>query len=329
VDDLLGITSSSELWTRIISEMANTFKLTDAGLAKWLLGTFITVDEESITMSQSKYVDTLLAKYDMQDCKPVSTPILGSTLEQLQAEEQDRKTEENMVNRTHYMSAVGGLIYLSVVSRPDISYAVSKAGQHMADPTMADMIKVKRIFRYLKGTSNYMLKYHKNGNTELMGYSDADWAGDQETRKSTSGYVFLLAGAAISWSSKRQQSVALSSTEAEYMAMSGAIQEAVYLKTLLVDLKYNTNVLLHLQNTPLELHVDNQSAMKIAQNNITSNRTKHIDIRYHYCREKVQDGTVKLVYTPTTDMLADILTKAVGTVILKNAVPHIMGMVQF
>jgi hypothetical protein len=251
----------------------------------------------------------------MEDCKPAQTPIASDS-----DARDEKRADSKLCDRSEYRSIVGSLIYASVISRPDIAYAVSKVGQHMANPTAADMVSVKRILRYLRGTIHYTLVYRKNGSTELVGYSDADWGGDISTRRSTGGYVFLLAGAAISWCSKRQQTVALSSTESEYMALCAAIQEAIYLKALLTDLKYVPI------DTSVEMQVDNQSAMRISVNNITSNRTKHIDVRYHFCREKVQGGVVHLKYIPTEFMLADILTKAVGSNILAKLLPTIIGM---
>jgi hypothetical protein len=181
------------------------------------------------------------------------------------------------------------------------------------------MVKVKRIFRYLRGTTNYSLVYNKAGNAELVGYTDSDWGGDLETRRSTSGHAFLLSGAAISWSSKKQQTVALSSTEAEYVALAGAVQETLYLKSLLADLSYGDG------GAPIKIHVDNQSAIKISKNSVLSNRTKHIDIKYHFSRERVDDGTVVLEYIPTEHMLADVLTKAVGSTVLNKLVPKLFG----
>jgi hypothetical protein len=316
VDDLISLTSSRVLRKRVIEEMAESFKLVDAGLAKWLLGTLIRQQDGTVTVSQQKYVETLLDRFGMKDCRPVSTPVLNSA----EMSDAGRDVGIEPCNKAEYMSAVGGLIYLSVVSRPDIALAVSRVGQHMANPTQADMVAVKRIFRYLRGTSHYSLVYAREGNTDLVGYSDSDWAGDLATRKSTSGYTFLLGGAAVSWSSKKQQTVALSSTEAEYIALTSAIQEAVYLKSLLADLQLVQDA------ESVLINVDNQGAIKISKNNITSNRTKHIDIKYHYCREKVQDGTVRLEYIPSEHMVADILTKAVGAVVLGRLVPRITGM---
>jgi hypothetical protein len=181
----------------------------------------------------------------------------------------------------------------------------------MSNPSSSDEVKVKRIFRYLNGTKNKKIKYSKFGNSNLVGYSDADWGGDLSDRKSTSGYVFILAGAAISWSSKKQPIVALSSTEAEYIALCSAAQEAMFLKSLLVDLGFLN------KNEAVTLYSDNQGAISIAKNNVTNNRTKHIDIKFHYIREKVLSNDIKLEYISTENCWkCNLIIVCVGNTIL-------------
>ncbi len=160
----------------------------------------------------------------------------------------------------------------------------------------------KRILRYLKGTQDLALKYEKSESSLLAGYSDVDWAGDNDDRHSTTGNLFLMSGGAVSWLSKKQAVVALSTAEAEYVALSAATQEAVWLKKLMSDLKQTLT-------EPLVLNEDNQGAIAIAKNPVAHARTKHIDIWYHYIREAVQNGIVDLCYCPTEEMLADMLTK--------------------
>ena len=159
--------------------------------------------------------------------------------------------------------------------------------------------------RYLKGTANYGIKYQKSDSGNLIGYSDADWAGDCDDRHSTTGNLFLMAGGPVSWLSKKQAIVALSTSEAEYVAVSTATQEAVWLRRLLLDLKSPLDC-------PTVIMEDNQGAIAIARNPIVQTRTKHIDIKYHYVREAVQDGVISLQYCPTNDMIADLLTKGLS-----------------
>ena len=181
----------------------------------------------------------------MVDCKSVLTPIV---------KENSIKNSEQPVDKNLYLSMVGSLIYLAQISRPDIAFAVSQVSQAMANPIQENFIAVKRILRYISGTKNYSITYSKNGNKILHGYSDSDWGGDQINRRSTSGYIFCLAGAAISWLSKKQPTVALSSAEAEYMAAYNAAQEIIYLRMLLKDLKF-------IQYGSTILYMDNQSAI--------------------------------------------------------------------
>jgi hypothetical protein len=171
----------------------------------------------------------------------------------------------------------------------------------------------KTILRYLKGTSNYGLRYKDNSGSEITGYSDADWAGDTGDRKSTSGYVFIQAGATISWKSSKQKCVALSTAEAEYVALSAAVQEAIWLQQLTRDL-LNKNI------GEMTVHEDNQSTISLAKNQHSHGKTKHIDIKYHYIRDMVEAGRIKLSYCPTEDMIADIPTKGLSMKQLRNFV---------
>ena len=160
----------------------------------------------------------------MYDCKAVSAPV-NPDLKLVAAE-----NPKDVLNQQMYQAIVGSLLYLSTKTRPDISYAVSSVARFCAEPTQQHWVAVKRILRYLKGTSNYRLSFKNNSGSEITGYSDADWAGDTGDRKSTSGYVFIQAGGAISWKSSKQKCVALSTAEAEYVALSAAVQEAIWLQ---------------------------------------------------------------------------------------------------
>ena len=190
-----------------------------------------------------------------------------------------------------------------MATRPDIAQAVGVVSQFCENPTQQHWIAVKRIFRYLQGTMDYGLYYRKTGEEDLVGYSDADWAGNLDNRRSTTGYAFLLHGACISWRSTRQRTVALSTTEAEYMALSESTQEAVWLKRLLEDLQQRDS------NAPITIYGDNQGSIALTRNPEYHRRTKHIDIRHHFVREKVEDGQIVIKYCSTQDMLADLLTK--------------------
>jgi hypothetical protein len=295
VDDIISLDNDPELRRAIIGKLSKRFKVTDIGETKWILGTKVERKDGTIKLHQEKYVNDILQRYQMLDCKPAVTPIVPG-----QKDEEKKPFED--INL--YRSVVGSLIYLSVVSRPDIAYAVGKVGQKMSNPTQADWMAAKRILRYVRKDTGLGPTYSKDSSKEVTGYADSDWGGDLEARRSTSGYVFTLGGAAISWSSKRQQTVALSSTEAEYMALCSATQEAIYLKALLKDLKHEQNM--------IKIHQDNQGSMMMARNAVVSRRSKHIDIKYHFTREKLASKEIELKYIPTDEMVADCLTKAVS-----------------
>ena len=204
-----------------------------------------------------------------------------------------------------YQQIVGSLQYAAGGTQPDIAYAVSTVAKFCHQPLELHMTAAKRILRYLKQTKDLNLTYVRNSPEAIMGCSDADWAGDVQDRRSTSGNVFLLGGGAITWSSRKQSSVALSTVEAGYMALSVATQEAIWLRHLQEELGVtNTG--------PTLIFEDNQGAISMAKNPVFHKRTKHVQIRYHFVREAVEQGTITLEYCQTDDMLADSFTKALA-----------------
>ena len=258
-------------------------------------------------MRQTKFLQSILIKYGMQDCKPVKTPQdTGLKLTKAMCEN-GCKHHETMKN-VPYRSAVGVLMYLMVGIRPDLAAALGALSQFAADPCPTYWQALKRVFRYLQATLTHGLRFSGSGCGIMEGYSDADWEGDIETRRSTSGYVFVLNGGCISWRSKKQRTVALFSTEVEYMALSDATQEAVWLKAFMRELGEDLSV------NALKVYEDNQGAIALAKNPEFHKRTKHIDIRYHFVREKVEDGHVVIEYCPTLNMLADLMTKSIPAV---------------
>ena len=299
VDDILLAARSQKRIDQVKSDLAKCFQLKDMGELHYFLGVSIKQNSKTgITwIGQPGYTENVLKNFGMEHCKPANTPIAAGT-RLLKATEQSEK-----VDATLYKSAVGCLLYLSGWTRPDIAFSVSNVARFCSDPTKEHWTAVKRIFRYLRGTIQYGLVYSKDGGDgNLIGYSDADWAGDQNDRKSTSGYLFVMNGAAVSWKSRKQTCVALSTAEAEYVALSGAAQETTWMRQLLIDLH-------HPQPEPTVVYEDNQAAIAISQNSQSHTKMKHIDIRYHYVREKVLDNTIEIRYCPTNDMLADVLTK--------------------
>src|SRR5258708_25612560 len=186
-------------------------------------------------------------------------------------------------------------------------FAVHYVAQNSIAPGEQHLTAMKHIYWYLNGTPDLGLTYHGNRlNDDLMGFADSNWAGDPNSRRSVSGYVFMFCGAVVSWSAKKQLTITLSSTEAEYMAMTHAGKEAVFLQHLYSDVGIPISV-------PIFLLIDNQSAIALAENPIFHARSKHIEVRHHWVREKIEDGTIKLDYIPMANQIADIFTKPLNS----------------
>ncbi|KAL5825663.1 hypothetical protein ACOSQ3_021726 [Xanthoceras sorbifolium] len=309
VDDMLIAGSDMQEIMNLKRELSKQFAMKDLGAAKQILGMRIKRDTKSGTLllSQAEYIKKVLSRFNMQDAKPVSTP-LGIHFRL--SKEQSPKTEEE---RTHmakvpYASAIGSLMYAMVCTRPDIAQAVGAVSRYMNNPGKIHWEAVKWILRYLRGTTNKTLCF-KGGDTTLTGYVDADLAGNVDIRKSTTGYVYTLGGTAVSWVSQLQKIVALSTTEAEYVAVTEASKEMVWLQSCLEELgkKQEDNV----------LYCDSQSAIHLAKNPSFHSRTKHIQLRYHFIRSLLEDGILKLEKISGAQNPADMLTKTVTTDKLK------------
>uniref|UniRef100_H3GB36 Reverse transcriptase Ty1/copia-type domain-containing protein n=2 Tax=Phytophthora ramorum TaxID=164328 RepID=H3GB36_PHYRM len=306
VDDLVLASSSDKMLLDTKQALSHRFEMTDMGQLKYFLGMEIEQDVVTgkMSMRQTKFAKDILQKFSMDKSNPIKTPQdPGLKLTKAMCEG-GCKHDETMVN-VPYRNAVGCLMYLMVGTRPDLAAAVGVLSQFAADPCPTHWQALKRVFRYIQGTKTHGIEFQASCNDGLQGYSDADWAGDIESRRSTSGYAFMMNGGCISWRSKKQRTVALSSTEAEYMALSEATQEAVWLKVFLCELGEMAS------DEAVKIYEDNQGSIALAKNPQFHKRTKHIDIRYHFVREKVEDGQVVLQYVSTTDMLADMMTKAI------------------
>ena len=310
VDDMLLIGNDKEIIQDLKTQLFSKFDMKDLGAANYILGMEIKRDraKRKLWLNQRKYVETILQRFNMQDSKPVNVPIpVGVKL----SAEQCPKTqeEEEDMSRVPYASAVGSLMYAMVCTRPDIAHAVGVLSRFMSNPGKEHWTAVKRVFRYLRGTSDYGLCYQGRPGLEIMldirGFVDADWAGDLDQRRSTSGYVFSLFGGAVSWMSKRQSVVALSTTEAEYIAATHASKEAVWLQRLCSSMG--------LVQQAIRIDCDSQSAIFLAKNPAYHSKTKHIDVQYHFVRDMVEAKRVLLVKVDTLKNVADALTKSVST----------------
>jgi hypothetical protein len=261
--------------------------------ASFFLGLEINREEDgSVRVSQTHYTEKLLERFNMSNCKAVTTPIV-----------KDNDTEESSRNSEFpYRQAVGALMFLMCGTRPDIAYALSVVSRNLENPTDRDVVRVKRILRYLRGTTNCGLLYKNNQAKGVFEcYSDADHGGDLSTGRSTSGVLCLHSGAPISWMSQRQSSVAISTTEAEVVAASEAAREIIWIKRILTELD-------QLKAIPT-LQIDNEAAIRLAQNPEFHRRTKHIRIRHFFVRELVTAGEIMVSKVDSEKQLADILTK--------------------
>jgi len=303
VDDLLMVGPSKANISMIKAKLSERFHMTDLGPCKYYLGMEVTRDRQNRTLklSQRSYLEKVLRDFGMWDCnKKHDTPIDTHTkLQKAEAE-----YEPKIADIKWYQSAVGSLMYAMLGTRPDIAYAVSVVSRFAAKPTQAHKATVTRIFRYLRKTVDYVLVF-KGPLIALTGYSDSDWAGDHDTRKSTSGYVFNVGSAVISWSSKLQSTVALSSCEAEYIGQTNATKEAIWLRRLLNEIQLEAAN----EAQATIIYCDNQGAIALAKNPQFHARTKHIDIQHHFVRDKVSEGAVELQYIETENQVADGLTK--------------------
>ncbi|XP_071578912.1 uncharacterized protein [Temnothorax nylanderi] len=242
----------------------------DLGQLHYCLGIEFSQDKKKreIRMTQRKYIQDVLKRFNMEDCKPVATPMnpaVKLSKKMSPTTEEDKK----QMSQIPYRNVIGSLMYLATSTRPDIAYAISILSQFSENPGQDHWKAAKRVLRYLKKTENLGITFTKTGN-ELVGFSDADWGASIDDRRSYTGYVFKLAGGAISWSSRKQKTVAMSSAEAEYMALSEAAKETIYTRRFLSEVvgKLNTTM----------LFCDNQSAGLIAKNPVFHERTKHIDL---------------------------------------------------
>ena len=253
----------------------------DLGELSWFLGTQFKCNETTIEMSQSRYIDKVLSKFEMSDCMPKSTPCTVGV--EKECDYNSRELDDPRL----YRAIVGSLIYVMTCTRPDLCYIVTKLSQNMAKPTEADLNWAKYVLRYLKGTREQCLKFEKSESPlRLTGFCDSDWGASVKDRRSITGYNFQLSqdGPLISWKSRKQQTVALSTCEAEYVSLACAVQEAKFLKQLCNDMTIATSDVL--------VNVDNQGMINLTKNPVNHQRSKHIDIKYHFIRTEIQAGTI-------------------------------------
>jgi hypothetical protein len=296
VDDMLVAGAGKQL-SLVKQGLGKVFKLKDKGEVRFHLGMEVTRDRaaRSLRLTQTKYATELVGRFGMEQARTVAVPMgVASSLTKGGGTPLDPAT-------SRYAELVGGLLYLSTCTRPDISYAVGVLSRFMGAPTKEHWTAALTVLRYVGGTLGMGLQFGGVPSLSIVGFADADYAGDLDSRRSTTGFVFKLNGAAVSWRSKCQPTVATSTSEAEYMAAAAAIKEALWLKQLLPELGVSAA-------SAVQIGVDNQGAIKLL-NGSAAVRSKHIDVMHHFARERVARGEVALQYVPTINMIADFLTK--------------------
>ncbi|MBE2321147.1 hypothetical protein DVA67_034775, partial [Solirubrobacter sp. CPCC 204708] len=293
VDDIIFGATNDTLCNEFATCMQDEFEMSMMGELTFFLGLQIKQTQSGIFINQAKYVKDMLKKFGMENAKQSPTPMSTST--KLDNDEHGKKVDQKL-----YRGMIGSLLYLTA-SRPDIMFSVCLCARYQANPMESHLLAVKRIFKYLIGTYDLGLFYPKHVPFIIVSYSDADFAGCKTDRKSTSGTCHFLGHALVSWFSKKQTSVSLSTTEAEYIAAGSCCAQILYMKQQLEDFKVT------LDHIPIRC--DNTSAINISKNPCLHSRTKHVEIRHHFIRDHVQRGDVELEFVGTDHQLADILTK--------------------
>jgi hypothetical protein len=322
VDDCAIAAPATEI-SEIKAALQRSYTMTDGGLASWFLSVRITHDVEHrrMTLDQGPSIERLLRRHRLADCKPLSTPCDVSA--QLSAKQPPADEEElHFMRDKPYRALVGALLYL-LFTRPDIAFAVNQLSRYLNAPRRIHWTAAVRVMRYLRGTTNLGIAFCAEEEEEpaIVGWADADWANDKNSRRSTTGFVFMLCGGPIAWKTKLQPSVALSTTEAEIMALAAAFQEALWLRRLAQDFQ------LSCAESTFIINEDNQGAIALVRDHRFSDRSKHIDIRYFFIREHIEQGAFEVTYCETSKMLADLLTKPLGKLAFA-AITKLLGMAE-
>lgn len=304
VDDMIITGDDLDEIESLKKRLSKDFEMKDLGGLKYFLGIEVVRSKQGISLSQRKYVLDLLTETGMLDCKPVDTPVVQNL-------KLGEFPTQEPANKERYQRLVGKLIYLSH-TRPDIAYAVSLVSQFMHAPSEQHMEAVFRILRYLKGAPGRGIFFKKNEHLRVEGYTDSDWAGDITDRKSTSGYFTFVGGNLVTWRSKKQKVVALSSAEAEFIGITKGLQELIWLRRILSELGFGPS-------DGMRLFCDNKAAIAISQNPVQHDRTKHIEVNRHFIRQNLEENTISLPFVRTGDQLADILTKGVSSAIFHDS----------
>ncbi|XP_071683216.1 uncharacterized protein [Lolium perenne] len=296
VDDIVLAGSSTAAIERLVQTLSSTFPINDLGRLEYFLGIEAAYQSQGLILTQHKYALDLLHRANMEHCRSVTTPM--SSTDKLSRDLGDPLGSDDAFR---YRSLVGGLQYLTL-TRPDLSFAMNKVCQYLSQPTTVHYEAVKRILRYVKGTISTGLRFQPSSSSRLAIYTDADWVGCSDDRRSTGGFAIFLGPNLVSWSSRKQPTVSRSSTEAEYKALANGTAEATWIQSLLKELGVH-------QSRPSVLWCDNLGATYLTANPVFHARTKHIEIDFHFVREKVALGALDVRFIASGDQLADVFTK--------------------
>ncbi|KAH9782842.1 hypothetical protein KPL71_009093 [Citrus sinensis] len=305
VDDILLATNDIGILHDTKSFLSKHFEMKDLSDAFFVLGIKIHRDRSRgiLGLSQMNYIDKVLKRFGMQNSKPGDTLVAkGDKFSLSQCPKTNLEIQE--MEKIPYSLAIGSLMYAQICTRPDIAFIVGMLGRYLSNPEMDHWKAAKRVMRYLQRTKAYMLTYRRSDQLEIIGYSDSNFAGCQDSRRSTSGYIYLLAGGAISWRSAKQTLVASSTMAAEFVACYEASNQGIWLRNFVTGLRILEGV-----ERPLKIFCDNKSAVLYSNNNRSSTKSKHIDIKFLVMKERVQSGQISIEHIGTNSMIADPLTK--------------------
>lgn len=304
VDDLIILGPNQQEIDELKSALNQEFKMKDLGRPSTYLGMNVILEDGKISLSQKKYLMDLLQKFNMSECNPAETPMDISF--EIPMEPSSDKTLESRCRQL-----VGSLMYAVMCTRPDLAFTVGYLSRYQSVANEDLWRALKRILRYVKASLDLKLDFSANEEASvLQGYADADYAMDKEDRKSTSGYIFKVYGCTVSWSSRKQQTVAKSTTEAEYVALSEGTSEACWLRNLLDEIGLLTE-------GPTVIYEDNLSAIATAKNPEHHKRLKHVDIKHHFIREKIDSGVIDVKQIESKNQIADGFTKPLNKVMFR------------
>ena len=296
VDDLIFAGNCKDICEEFKSSMQLEFDMTDLGKMRHFLGIEVIQNEVGIFICQRQYAREILLRFNMLESNYVHNPMVPGTI-------LSKDDVGAPVDVTKFKQVVGSLMYLTA-TRPDLMYGVSLISRYMANPKESHWVAAKRIFRYLKGTIDHGLFYQKGKKIGFTAYSDSNYAGDLDDRRSTSGSVFMMGTTAVSWASKKQPVVSLSATEAEYIAAASCACQCIWLRRILKHLGLG-------ENEATKILCDNNSTIQLSKNPVLHGRSKHIAVRFHFLRDLVNEQVVQLKYCNTNEQVADVMTKAV------------------